>query len=62
MFSKAVQVWSPTSNGGVFITILSGVKRNLRLDLICISLMSKDFEHLFRCFLAIQDSSVENSV
>jgi hypothetical protein len=26
------------------------------------SLMTKDFEHLFKCFLAIQESSVENSL
>ena len=30
--------------------------------LICISLMTKDVEHFFRCFSAIQDSFVENSL
>ena len=30
--------------------------------LICISLMTKDVEHFFKCFSAIQDSSVENSL
>jgi len=30
--------------------------------LICISLITKDFEHFFRCFSAIWDSSVVNSV
>ena len=29
--------------------------------LICISLITKDFEHFFRCFSAICDSSVVNS-
>jgi hypothetical protein len=29
---------------------------------MCISLMTKDFEHFFKCFSAIQDSSVENSL
>jgi hypothetical protein len=28
--------------------------------LICISLITKDLEHFFRCFSAIQDSSVVN--
>ena len=30
--------------------------------LICISLITKDFEHVFKCFSAIQDSSVVNSL
>jgi hypothetical protein len=35
---------------------------NLRVVLICISLMIKDVEHFFRCFSAIRYSSVENSL
>jgi hypothetical protein len=35
---------------------------NLSVVLICISLMTKDFEHFFKCFSAIRDSSVENSL
>ena len=35
---------------------------NLRVLLICISLMIKDVEHFFRCFSAIQYSSDENSL
>jgi hypothetical protein len=38
------------------------VRWNLRVVLICISLMIKDGEHFFRCFSAIQYSSVENSL
>jgi len=29
---------------------------------ICISLITKNFEHFFMCFLVIQDSSVVNSI
>jgi hypothetical protein len=30
--------------------------------LICISLMTKDVEHFFKCFFAIRDSSFEKSL
>jgi hypothetical protein len=38
------------------------VRWNLGVVLVCISLMIKDVEHFFRCFSAIQYSSVENSL
>jgi hypothetical protein len=38
------------------------VRWNLRVVLICISLMIKNVEHFFRCFSAITYSSVENSL
>jgi hypothetical protein len=38
------------------------VRCNLRVILIFISLMIKDVEHFFRCFSAIQYSSIENSL
>jgi hypothetical protein len=38
------------------------LRLNLRVVLIRISLMIKDVEHFFRCFSAIQYSSVENSL
>ena len=38
------------------------VRWNLRVVLLCISLMTKEFEHFFRCFLAILDYTIENSL
>ena len=46
----------------LILAILMGIKWNLRVILFCISLMSKDIEHFFKCFSAIRDSSVENSL
>jgi hypothetical protein len=46
----------------LILAILTGVRWNLRVVLICISLMIKDGEHYFRCFSAIRYSSVENSL
>jgi hypothetical protein len=44
------------------LAILTGVRCNLRIVLICISLMTQDVEHFFRCFSVIRYSSVENSL
>jgi hypothetical protein len=44
----------------LILAILTGVKWNRRVVLICISLMIKDIEHFFRCFSAIWYSSGEN--
>ena len=46
----------------LILPILTGVRWNLRVVLICISLMIKYVEHFFRCFSAIRYSSGENSL
>ena len=46
----------------LILAILTGSRWNLRIVLICISLMIKDIEVFFRCFSAIQYSSGENSL
>ena len=45
----------------LILAILTGVRWNLRVVLIYISLLINDGEHCFRCFLAIRYSSGENS-
>ena len=46
----------------LILVILTGVRWNLRVILICIFLMTKDVEHFFWCFSAIWYSTVENSL
>jgi hypothetical protein len=44
----------------LILAILTGMRWNIRVVLTCNSLMTKDVQHFFRCFLASQYSSVEN--
>jgi hypothetical protein len=46
----------------LILAILTGVRWNLRVVLICIFLMTKGVKHFFRCFSAILYSSVGNSL
>ena len=46
----------------MILAILTGVKWNLSVALICISLMIKDVKHFFRCFSSIRYSSVKISL
>jgi hypothetical protein len=46
----------------LILAILTGVRWNFRVVMICISLMINDVEYFFRCFSAIRYSLGENSL
>ena len=46
----------------LILAILIGMTWNLKIVLICISLISKEFELFFKCYTAIRDYSVVNSL
>jgi hypothetical protein len=44
------------------VLLILGIRWNLTVILICISLVSKEVEHFFKCFSAMEDSCIENSL
>lgn len=44
------------------LTILTGIRWNLKVFLICFFVMAKNVEHFFNCFSAFRDFSIENSL
>jgi hypothetical protein len=46
----------------LILAILTGVRWNITVVLISISLMTMNVEHFFKCFSAIRDSTVESSL
>jgi hypothetical protein len=46
----------------LILAILTGVRWNFRVVLVCVSLIIKDVVHFYRCFSAIRCSSGENSL
>jgi hypothetical protein len=46
----------------LILATLMGIRWNLRVILIRMSLKNKNVEHFFKCFLAFCDSSLENSL
>ena len=44
------------------LAILTCIRWNLSVVLICVFLVAKSIEHFFRCLLAIRESSVETSL
>jgi hypothetical protein len=63
--TPTIEEWSSFSTSlppeFLILANLIVVRGNLRVVLICISLMTKDVKHFFSCFWDIGDSSVEKS-
>jgi hypothetical protein len=46
----------------LILAILTYIRWNLKVVLVCISMMAKNEKHFFKCFSAVRNSSIENSV
>ena len=50
------------SLGFFSLAIVTGVRRNVKVILVCISLTVKNVEHFFQCFLDICSSHADNAL
>ena len=62
MFPYSTSLPASTVSSFIDLRPVIGISWNLKVVLICISLMTKDAEHFFKCFSAVWVSSFENSL
>jgi hypothetical protein len=60
VFPSSTSLLACTTSLSFYLSHSDGCKMKSNRSLICISLMTKDFEHLFKSFSSNRESSVEN--